>query len=70
MPLLAVAPRWPWLWLTGAVALTYLVFAEPVWRIPGWVRLAEFGPLALGVAWAGRLRVRSPRGVASLEVTR
>ena len=70
VPILAVAPRWPWLWLTGAVALTYLIFAEPVWHIPGWVRLAEFGPLALGVAWAGRLRVRSPRGVASLEVSR
>jgi len=70
VPILAVAPRWPWLWLTGAVALTYLIFAEPVWHIPGWVRLAEFGPLALGLAWPWWPRRLSPPGVASLEVSR
>lgn len=52
VPLLAVAPAWPWLYLTGAVALTYLVFAGPVWDIPAWVTAVEFGPLALGLAVA------------------
>ena len=52
VPLLAVAPTWPWLYLTSAVALAYLVFAEPVWRVPAWVTAVEFGPVALGLAWA------------------
>jgi hypothetical protein len=30
VPLLAAAPAWPWLYLSCAVGLTYLVFAQPV----------------------------------------
>jgi len=52
VPLLAAAPAWPWLYLSCAVGLTYLVFAQPVWRLPFWVIAAEFGPLAVGLALA------------------
>jgi hypothetical protein len=55
VPLLAVHPLWPWLALTCAVGLTYAVFDQPVWAIPGWVIVAQFGPLALGLgalAWS------------------
>jgi len=69
VPILAVAPRWPWLWLTGAVALAYLVFAEPVWRIPGWVRVAEFGPVVLGLAWPRRSRAAGPGAIIPMEVS-
>src|SRR5262249_41621062 len=64
IPVLTVEPQWPWLWLTGAVALSYLVFAEPVWRIPVWVPAAEFIPLAAGLAWAVR-----PGGARSRNAT-
>ncbi len=54
VPLLAAHPLWPWGYLSCAVALTYAVFYQPVWAIPGWVVAAEFGPLAVGLgllAW-------------------
>lgn len=50
VPLLVVAPAWPWLHLTGAVGVTYV--AAPAWDIPAWVTALEFGPLALGLALA------------------
>jgi alpha-1,6-mannosyltransferase len=62
VPIVAVAPTWPWLHLSCAVALTYLVFAEPVWRIPGWVRVVEFGPLAVGLGLAAWRAARPSRG--------
>jgi hypothetical protein len=49
VPVLAVAPVWPWLYLTCAVALAYLVLAEPILRIPAWVTATEFVPVALGL---------------------
>jgi len=67
VPILAVAPAWPWLYLTGAVSLTYLVFAEPVWRIPAWVTIAEFGPLVLGLVLAVRPRGAAPGHLASRD---
>jgi hypothetical protein len=56
VPILAVAPAWPWLYLSCAVAVTYLIYAEPVWRIPGWVVVVQFAPLAAGLALAARGR--------------
>jgi hypothetical protein len=55
VPVLAVAAVWPWLYLTCAVTLVYLVLDEPILRIPAWVTAAEFVPVALGllVAAAG-----------------
>jgi hypothetical protein len=55
VPALAVAPAWPWLYFSWAVGLTYVIMAEPVWRLPVWVTAAEYAPLALGLA----LRLRS-----------
>ena len=52
VPILAAAPAWPWIHLSCAVSLTYLIFAEPVWHIPRWVTAVEFVPLALGLALA------------------
>ena len=50
VPLLCLTPMWPWLWLSGAVGLSYLFFAQAPWSIPLWVTLVEFVPL-----WAGLL---------------
>jgi len=74
VPLLAVClqagrGRWPlqpnlapgWLWLSGATALTHAVAFAP--QIPGfwlWVRLIEYGPLALMALW--QLREVWPSG--------
>jgi hypothetical protein len=58
VPVLAAVPAWPWIHLSCAVALTYLIFAEPVWHIPPWVVAAEFAPLALGLGLALRRVVR------------
>jgi hypothetical protein len=62
VPLQAARPAWPWLYLTCAVALTYAVFAAPVWRIPGWALAAQWIPFALGLAWAARPRRAVPGG--------
>ena len=50
IPLLCLYPLWPWLWLSGAVALSYLFFAQTPWSLPVWVKAIEFVPL-----WAGLL---------------
>lgn len=65
VPCLAVLPSWPWLYLTGAVSLSYLIFAEPVWRLPAWVPVLEFGPVAVGLFLAAR-----PGGAAPLAAPR
>jgi hypothetical protein len=54
VPLQAAAPAWPWLYLTCAVALTYVSFAQPIWHMPAWVIAAQWVPFALGLAWAAR----------------
>jgi alpha-1,6-mannosyltransferase len=54
VPIAAVAPAWPWLYLACAVSLTYVIFTQPVWTIPGWVVAVEFVPFALGLALAAR----------------
>jgi alpha-1,6-mannosyltransferase len=60
VPLQAAAPTWPWLYLTCAVALTYLSFAQPIWHIPAWVIAVQWVPFALGLAWAARPRDAAP----------
>jgi alpha-1,6-mannosyltransferase len=62
VPLLAVAPAWPWLYLTGAVAFTYAIFAEPVWSIPAWALAAQWIPFVLGLAWFARPPGAAPGG--------
>jgi hypothetical protein len=63
VPVLAVTPSWPWLWLSWAVGLTYVIMAEPVWHLPAWVTAAEFGPLALGLALTLRRRSAAEQAV-------
>ena len=63
VPLQAAAPAWPWLYLTCAVALTYLSFAQPIWHIPAWVIAVQWVPFALGLAWAARPRDTAPSDV-------
>ncbi|HEV8308429.1 MAG TPA: glycosyltransferase family 87 protein [Methylomirabilota bacterium] len=65
VPLMAMAPWWPWLYLSCAVALTYVIFAQPVWTIPAWVIVVEFGPVGLGLLLAARPRLWGPRSVAA-----
>jgi alpha-1,6-mannosyltransferase len=62
VPLQAAAPAWPWLYLTCAVALTYLAFEQPIWHVPAWVIAAQLIPFALGLAWAARPRGTAPGG--------
>jgi hypothetical protein len=63
VPLQAAAPAWPWLYLTCAVALTYLAFAQAIWHIPAWVTAAQWVPFALGLAWAARSRGTTGGGI-------
>jgi hypothetical protein len=64
VPLLAVAPTWPWLYFSCAIALGYLSVAEPVWHMPAWVIAAQWLPLALGLAWQARPGLAAPRWLA------
>ena len=68
VPLLAVAPAWPWLYLTCAVALPYVIFVQPVWAIPAWVTAAQFVPLGLGLAVAAWSRT-PPTGWRAMRVS-
>jgi hypothetical protein len=61
VPILAVAPTWPGLYLTGAVVLSYLIFAEPTWRLPAWVPVVEYLPVVVGLV----LAAWSPPGLAA-----
>jgi hypothetical protein len=65
VPLLAVAPAWPWIYFSCAVALGYLSFAEPVWHIPAWVIAAQWIPLALGLGWQAGPGLAAPTRRAS-----
>ncbi len=69
LPFLAVLPehdplRMPLLFLSGSVVLAYV--ALPWGFIPGWVSWLEYGPVALGAAWAlwRRRRMRRVPAVA------
>jgi hypothetical protein len=64
VPLLAVAPTWPWLYFSCAIALGYLSVAGPVWHMPVWVIAAQWLPLALGLAWQARPGLAAPRWLA------
>ena len=58
VPVLSVAPTWPWLSLTCTVALTYVALAQPMGVLPDWVLVAEWLPLAAGLALGNRTRLR------------
>lgn len=49
--LLALAPSAPWIAFTGTMGFAYAFFLTEPWAVPGWARLAQLAPLALGAAW-------------------
>lgn len=54
VPLLTVTPAAAWLWLSGAVTLSYLTYAWSA--LPLWARVLEFFPLYAWLIWPGRRR--------------
>ncbi len=61
LPFLAVHPSAAWLWLTGAVSLSYLKYAWEPGGLPLWLRLVEFLPLYALLVWEWRVgRPRPP----------
>jgi alpha-1,6-mannosyltransferase len=54
VPFLAVKPSPGWLWLSGAVTLSYLAYAWWPAPFPVWARALEFLPLAALLAWEHR----------------
>jgi hypothetical protein len=47
VPLLAIRPSAPWLYLSGAVALSYLKYTDEALRMPLWAAIAEYLPFYL-----------------------
>ena len=70
LPFLAVAPSPGWLWLTGAVTLSYLKYVGGA-EVPFWARALEFFPLYGWLVWqwgrhgAAARPVRSPTAPAA-----
>jgi hypothetical protein len=63
LPFLVIVPAAAWVWLSGAVALSYLKY--PWSEMPLWVRLAEFVPLYTLLIWQWRRRAgRGAKAVA------
>lgn len=62
--LLVLAPAGPWIVFTGTVAFAYAFFFQEPWAVPGWARLVQVAPLALGAAWwvAARRPRAAPAG--------
>ena len=64
LPFLAVVPSVAWLWLSGAVALSYLKYAWS--ELPLWARLVEFVPLYALLIWEWRRRPRTGAAAAPM----
>lgn len=64
LPFLAVVPSAAWLWLTGAVTLSYLKYAWS--ELPLWARLVEFVPVYALLIWEWRRRARG--GVTAVSL--
>ncbi|HET9488168.1 MAG TPA: glycosyltransferase 87 family protein [Methylomirabilota bacterium] len=64
LPFLAVVPSVAWLWLSGAVALSYLKYAWS--ELPLWARLVEFVPLYALLIWEWRHRPRTGAAAAPM----
>jgi hypothetical protein len=59
LPFLAIRPSVPWLYLSGAVVLSYVKYTDDALRMPLWAGVAEYLPfylLALTSTQATRLR--------------
>jgi hypothetical protein len=63
LPFVALRPSPAWLWLSGAVGLSYasaVVAGQGPWTELSWPRWCEYAPFALLLAWECRPRVRDP----------
>lgn len=62
IPLLCLRPRPAWIFLSGAVVLSYLAYLSPAPVVPTWVRAVEFVPWGLLLAGelARRFAARGP----------
>lgn len=56
VPWLCIHPRASWLWLTGALPLSYLKYGSPGGVMPGWVVPVELIPTGMLLAWEARRR--------------
>ena len=68
VPFLTVKPSPGWLWLSGAVTLSYLTYAWSPAPFPLWARALEFLPLGALLAWEHRRAIglaRRPPALAS-----
>lgn len=68
VPFLSIRPSVAGVAFTGTLALAYAFFLHEPWAIPTWARVAEFLPLAIGLAWAAR-RMRAPGATAPAYLT-
>ena len=64
IPLLALEPRPAWLYLTGAVTLSYLKYAQASQPMPTWVLMIEYGPFFL-LLIGGTFKAMFLRGLES-----
>ena len=69
VPLLCLEPTLPWLYLTGAVTLSYTEYLAHPPPLPWWAWLAEYGPL-YGLLAARALRVARPPVASRVAVSR
>ncbi len=59
LPLLAIRPSACWLYLSGAIALSYVKYTDEHLHMPLWAGVLEYLPfylLAVGATWANKLR--------------
>jgi hypothetical protein len=62
IPFLAVRPAFSWLWLSGAVTVSYLDYAWRPAAFPVWARTLEFLPLGALLMWEHRRAIGAWRG--------
>jgi alpha-1,6-mannosyltransferase len=64
LPLLALRPEGCWIYLSGAIALSYVMYAKDDFRMPTWVVVLEYLPFYLLALWAILSRKRRPAGTS------
>jgi len=73
LPFLCLFPTWGWLYLTGAIALSYLKYLQEPQVLPLGIRLVEFVPLvallALQAARHRRAATEAARGMRPMAET-
>ena len=72
LPCLCVYPSWGWLYFSGAIALSYLAYAQAYPVVPTGIYLLEFLPLYLLLVvqvawWQGRSPMLEPAAAALME---